>query len=75
MIDMSYRMNPARDGAFLHARLWAKRIGKPVCVYVAPPGSNQSLTPDDWDAGMNVWYCRPEGEPPPEGVQLVETVN
>lgn len=75
MIDLDRKLNPAREGAEIHAELLAARNpGQTVCVYVAPPPAPTSFGPASY---FNAWYVRLEsgGVPNVDGIRLFKEVT
>lgn len=64
-IDLDPALNIARDAAMIQAQSRANREGKPMCVYVGPPGSGL-----DKHSPFNAWFVRPSDEPAPEQAQF-----
>ena len=69
-IDLSPEKNPARNSAFQHAQDRVGREGKPMRVYVGPPGSG-CMTDD----GLNVWFVRAHDEPAPDWAELFREIT
>ncbi len=68
MINLEPKLNPARGAAMLQAHNRANREGKPMFVFVGPPGSGCFR-----NDGFNVWFVRSVEEGVPDKAELIHT--